>query len=104
MSRRGERSRARGERLSLPAVRRRRARRRARRSHTAGGAVSARVSARVCRLYQATLKVALSLLGVLFARALGAEPIERTPRLRTSLVWIFGDDDLLHAPADTTPV
>lgn len=30
-----------------------------------------------------------------------------TPRasaaLRTSLVWIFGDDDALHAPADTTP-
>lgn len=28
---------------------------------------------------------------------------ESTARLRTSLVWIWGDDDVLHAPADATP-
>jgi hypothetical protein len=65
--------------------------------------VSARARPRASGLFQLTLKLALPLVCVLFARALRAEPIERTPGLRTSLVWIFGDDDVLHAPADTTP-
>lgn len=28
---------------------------------------------------------------------------EPAQRIRTSLVWIFGDEDVLHAPADTSP-
>jgi hypothetical protein len=66
--------------------------------------VSARVNAWGSRLYQFSLELALPLLCVLFAPALRAEPIEHASRLRTSLVWIFGDDDVLHAPGDTTPV
>ncbi len=46
---------------------------------------------------------ALGALGLLLVRPLGAEPVERSSRLRTSLVWILGDDDVLHAPANTSP-
>jgi hypothetical protein len=45
----------------------------------------------------------LGALGLLWALPLGAEPVERSPRLRTSLIGLFGDDDVLHAPADTAP-
>jgi hypothetical protein len=31
------------------------------------------------------------------------EPAASAVTLRTSLVWIYGDDDVLHAPADTVP-
>lgn len=32
-----------------------------------------------------------------------AEPAASAVSLRTSLVWIYGDDDVLHAPAETAP-
>ena len=48
---------------------------------------------------------ALILLGCgLLAPPLRAEgAAQGPPRVRTSLIWIFGDDDVLHAPGDTSP-
>ncbi len=47
-----------------------------------------------------TLVAAVVLLAHGVARA---EPTTSAVSLRTSLVWIYGDDDVLHAPADTVP-
>jgi hypothetical protein len=46
--------------------------------------------------------LAFSCLLALPSRA-AAEPLAASNRLRTSLVWLFGDDDVLHAPGDTSP-
>jgi hypothetical protein len=54
---------------------------------------------RLARLARSALVIAF----LLVVRWVRAEPTERSPRLRTSLVWIFGDDDVLHAPGATSP-
>lgn len=48
------------------------------------------------------LSLAASLLAAPPAFAEDADPV-RSSQLTTSLVWIFGDDDVLHAPGDATP-
>ena len=39
----------------------------------------------------------------LAARAHAADPPRRANPLKTSLVWLFGDDDVTHAPAEVSP-
>jgi len=78
-------------------VRGRDARRRTRRTHPFRGAVNAALARRGA--------AGLALLGT-FAVAVSAsgdEEPRRTTSVHTSLVWIFGDDDVLHAPGDSTP-
>jgi hypothetical protein len=55
------------------------------------------------RRRRARASVAVALGSLVAVEAHAADPGPSAVSLCTSLVWIYGDDDVLHAPADTVP-